>query len=369
MNRQNQSATIKEVAKLAGVAPSSVSRALNDHPDVSIEMKARVRRAAERLGYQPDFLAQSLRRGATRMVGFIVRDISVPLFADIVKGAERELENHGYSVLLMNSLRLPALEAKHIRLLSQRRVDGLILSMASEANSDTIAALHRVQAPTVLLDRELAGMAVDTVLFDHAFGVHHAVSTLLELGHRRIGLIVGAPDIRPSRERLRGYISAHEEAGISVSWENVVQIGTYTRNFAVDASLSLLNRPLRPTAIVAADSQLGVGLLSALSTRGLRHGRDVAIVICDDLEFLQFLDPPVSVVYRNAQAMGTAAARLLLQRIADPSAHPMIEMLPTRFVPRGTTGPPAVGSDGEATDHGLRLPQKELSGSAGPRSL
>src|SRR5579863_7394592 len=117
MTPREHQTTIKAVASRAGVAPSSVSRALNDHPDVSEEMRARVLEAVKELGYQPDFLAQSLRLGATRTIGFIVRDISNPLFAGIVKGAEQELESHGYSVLLTNSLQNSALEAKHINVL------------------------------------------------------------------------------------------------------------------------------------------------------------------------------------------------------------------------------------------------------------
>ena len=187
------------------MAPSSVSRVLNEHPDVSQEMRAKVLQAAEQLGYQPNFLAQSLRTGATRTVGFVVRDISIPLFAGIVKGAEQALEKNGYSVLLTNSLQNSALEAKHINVLRQRRVDGLILSLQSEANPDTFMALQNLQVPTVLLDRELVGFPTDAVLFDHASGVHDAVAALVERGHTHIGLLVGPPDTRASRDRILGF--------------------------------------------------------------------------------------------------------------------------------------------------------------------
>lgn len=337
-NNQNQNATIKEVAQLAGVAPSSVSRALSDHPDVSPEMKARVLRAAGQLGYQPDFLAQSLRSGATRTVGFIVRDISIPLFADIIKGAERYLENHGYSTLLMNSFQDPALEAKHIRVLSNRRVDGLILSMASESNTETIKALREIQVPIVLLDRDLKGVTADSVLFDHAAGAYAAATALLELGHRRIGLIVGSPEIRPSRERLRGFATACEEAGNSYWRENVMEMGAFTPDFGLKATLALLDKPSPPTGIVAGELQLGIGMLAALNERGLRHGKDISIVVCDDLALLKLMDPPVSVVYRNAEEMGKVAAQLLMRRLKDPSLPTAVcEVLPTHFIPRGST--------------------------------
>ena len=233
---------IKEVARLADVAPSSVSRVLNDHPDVSAEMRARVLKAAEQLGYQPNFLAQSLRTGATRTVGFVVRDISIPLFAGIVKGAEQTLESYGYSVLLTNSLQNSALEAKHINVLRQRRVDGLILSLQSEANADTFKALQNLQVPIVLLDRELVGIPADAVLFDHASGVHEAVTALVQLGHTHIGLLVGSSETRASRDRIRGFTRACEEAGIPAGWDNIVQLGSTTTRGG-KPSYGLITRP------------------------------------------------------------------------------------------------------------------------------
>ncbi len=334
---------IKEVAQLANVAPSSVSRVLNDHPDVSEEMKARVLKAAEQLGYQPNFLAQSLRTGATRTVGFVVRDISIPLFAGIVKGAEQELESYGYSVLLTNSLQNSALEAKHINVLRQRRVDGLILSLQSEANPDTFRALQNVQVPIVLLDRELVGFPVDAVLFDHASGVHDAVTELVELGHRHIGLLVGSPETRASRERIRGFTLACEEAGIPAGWDNIVQLGATTPEATSRAAASLLDPPLVLTALVAGDAQLGIAVLAAMNERKLRPGRDISVVICDDLEFFRLIDPPISVVFRDAVDMGAVAARILMRRLSDGSAKPTLEVLPTSFIRRGSTAPPRTG--------------------------
>jgi len=334
-----QTIKIKQVAELAGVAPSSVSRALNDHPDVSAEMRARVLAAAERLGYQPNFLAQSLRRGVSRTVGFIVRDISIPLFAGIVKGAEQALESHGYSILLTNSLREPALEAKYITVLEQRSVDGLILSLQSESSPDTLAALRRLRVPAVLLDRELPGFDLDAVVFDHAAGVRDAVASLLRLGHRHVGLVVDSARIRASRERRRGFLRAHEEAGLAPAAGAIVEVGVFSPRAALEAALSLLDAKPPPTAIVAGDSQLGVGLLTALHERRLRQGIDVDVVVCDDVDLLALMDPPISVVQRDAEEMGTVAAQLLVKRLADATAPPMVTVLPTRFIPRGSTGP------------------------------
>ncbi|MCU1491353.1 MAG: transcriptional regulator, LacI family [Acidimicrobiaceae bacterium] len=340
MAPSDQQPTIKEVARLAGVAPSSVSRALNDHPDVSPEMRARVMEAVEELRYEPDFLAQSLRLGSTRTIGFIVSDISNPLFAGIVKGAEQELESHGYSILLMNSLGDPMLEAKHIGVLRQRRVDGFILSLQSETNSETLRALRNQSTPVVLLDREIRGVATDAVLFDHSTGVAEATSALLKLGHRKINFIVGSAETRGSRDRLKGFQRAYAAFGISSLDDVVIEVGSYSRDFGFEATKMVLERDDPPTAIIAANSQIGVGTLAALNEHGLRHGEDVSLVICDDVELLRLMDPPVSVVARDAEKMGTVAAELLLARMQEPESPLRSVVLPTLYIHRGSTVAP-----------------------------
>jgi LacI family transcriptional regulator len=305
MSAGDHQATIKEVARLAGVAASSVSRVLNEHADVSPQMRARVIHAAEQLGYQPDFLAQSLRLGLTRTVGFVVRDIANPLFAGIVKGAEQELENHGYSILLMNSLGDPMLDAKHVGVLRQRRVDGLILSLQSEVNANTRLALR--------------------------------------LGHRRVSLIVGNAETRGSRERAKGLRAGFASLGLPVPEEGIVEVASYARDLGYAATLRLLDRPVPPTALIAGNSQLGIGVLAGLSERRVRPGQDMSLVICDDLELLRLMSPPVSVVARDAEKMGVAAARLLLDRLQHVDSQPgqpCQVTLPTHYVGRGSCQPP-----------------------------
>jgi len=146
------SLSLREVADRAGVAMSSVSRVLSDHPDVSASMRQRVMSAVEDLGYEPDLLAQSLRRRETRSVGFVVGDISNQLFGEIVMGAETALREAGYSMLLTNSLGDPRLEAAHIALLTQRRVDGLVISAIDEAHPALLGKLRELEIPVVVLD-------------------------------------------------------------------------------------------------------------------------------------------------------------------------------------------------------------------------
>jgi LacI family transcriptional regulator len=208
-------ASMREVAELADVAISSVSRVLSDHPDVSTEMRARVLEAVDQLEYEPDFLAQSLRRGATLSVGYIVGNISNPLIATITSGAESVLRSAGYSMLLMNSENNAELDEAHIRFFQARRVDGMILSLASELRPETIDVLAQVDVPIVMIDRDLpAELGASIVRNDHRAGMRSAVEHLLDFGHRRIALITGALDLWPVRERLAGMAEAVGARGI-----------------------------------------------------------------------------------------------------------------------------------------------------------
>ena len=165
---------MQQVAERAGVAMSSVSRVVSGHPDVSKVMRNRVLDAVAALGYEPDLLAQSLRRGATMTVGFVVGNIANPLFASIALGAELRLRNAGYTMLLANSIDDPSLDRTHIRLFAQRRVDGLMLSITDETDVEMHRVLQRAHRPTVLVDRDIPELHASAVLTDNAGGIELA---------------------------------------------------------------------------------------------------------------------------------------------------------------------------------------------------
>lgn len=336
--------TARAVAERAGVAISSVSRVLNDRQDVSDTLREQVMAAVEELGYEPDLLAQSLRSGSTRTTGFILRDISNPLFADIVKAAEIELRDAGYSMLLTNT-GLPvalhqsaSLDAHYIRLFLRRRVDGLILSLQSESDPQVIAALRDSPCPLVLLDRHIHGIQASAVLCDHFSGVTQAVKHMVEVGHRRIAFISGPLDIRASIERERGYKSALERAGLDID-PSLIRHGSYEARFGHQQTLELLDHPQPPTAILCGGIQIVEGCLEALRERKLRVGRDISLVSCDEIGWLKLLDPPVNVVSRDPERMGRAAAELLVRQIrGDRTAR--FEPVATTYMSRGSVEPP-----------------------------
>ncbi len=327
---------VKEVAARAGVAPSSVSRVLSGHPDVSPVMRHRVLDAAAALGYEPNMLAQGLRRGSTMTVGFIVGDISNPLLARITLGAETELRAAGYSMLLMNSGSDPALDAAHVRLLRRRRVDGLLLSLADEGSTETVEAVRRSAAPYVLIDRDRGPFPDSSaVLSDHRTGIMDAVSHLVSLGHRRIALINGNPGVRPARERaaaLRTACRAHP--GVS----GAIRSGSFTAEHGESAAHALLASPGRPSAIIAGSNQILIGVLRALRRSGVAVPAGVSLVTCDDVPLCEFLDPPLATISRDAQDMGRQAARLLLDCLDGRS--PRTTVLPAAFRPTPSCAPP-----------------------------
>ena len=328
---------MREVADLAGVAMSSVSRVLAGHPDVSPAMRDRVMTAVERLGYQPDMLAQGLRSRSTRTVGFVIGDISNPLLASIVKGAETTLSAAGYSMLLTNSENDPQWDTRHVVLLEQRRVDGLLLSPASEDNEPLIEALRAVDGPIVVVDRDLpATVPASAVLSDHRSGMRDAVGHLLDLGHRRIGLVLGQP-LRFSRERRRGLEDAYDDRRLAQTW--TVAEGQLSPEHGRAATKDLLEERDPPTALVIGGNQLLVGALREIRARDLTIGRDISLISCDDIPVMTLSEPPIAVVRRDMQQLGHCAAELVLARLAGETETRRV-LLPTEFIARASCASP-----------------------------
>lgn len=338
-------AGMKQVADHAGVAMSSVSRVLSGHRDVSDAMRERVMAAVEELGYEPNMLAGMLRRGATETIGFVVGDISNPLLAQITLGAETALRKAGYAMLLTNSVNDPGLDAGHIRLLQQRRVDGLLLSVSDETNEQIIAALERAPMPTVLIDRTMAGYpTASAVLSDHAAGITAAAEHLIKLGHRRIALVGGSPHVRPTRERVAA-IEEVAEAHPGVVCQ--VRSGGFTQDHGAAATNELLDGRRPPTAIIAGGNQILVGILQALRRRRLRIPHDLSLVTCDDVPLAGFLTPALATIQRDPYAMGEAAAGLLLKRLRGE--EPETVVLPTTFARAASCGKPTTTTDSEGS--------------------
>ena len=331
----NRKITIKDVARAAGVSISSVSRTLSNHPNVSAALRVRVERAVELLGYQPDFLAHSLRRGNTHSVGFLVGAISNPIMADLSASAGNVLAAESYAMLLVCSQNDPDADVAYLRFLAHRQVGGLIISSAANGPDQTAPLLAELALPTVMLDRHRPDLPhVSAVQSDHASGMKAAVKHLLAQGHRRIAMIGGLPFLYPAHNRLKGYRAALEDAGLNCDASLLRSVG-FQADRAYTETLDLLTLPAPPTALIAAGNTTLIGVLEALRQRGARAGADLALIGCDDTALSRLHTPAITVIERDLALLGETAARLLLdamQGSAGQTVH-----LPTKLVIRASS--------------------------------
>ncbi|MGV8912765.1 MAG: LacI family DNA-binding transcriptional regulator [Rhodoglobus sp.] len=338
MTRQSGSETklsgMKDVADRAGVAMSSVSRVLSDHPDVSDRMREKVLAAVEELGYEPDVLAQSLRTGATRTIGVVVADISNQLFAEISHGAETVLRAQGYSTFVANSLNDPEIAVKQLRMLIKRRVDGLLVSVGEEDGGPIVDAIANSGVPTVLIDRHLGTAGASRVLSDHRAGMSAVVEKLIALGHTRIALINGLANVLPAMERAAAaQATAAAHPGVTIE----VLSGPFSAQHGEEATRALMARAQRPTAIVAGSNQIVVGVYTALREAGLSAPADLSLVTCDPVPLAEFMTPALDTIWRDRQELGAMAATLMLESLQG--ADPREVVLATEYRSGGCIGP------------------------------
>jgi len=327
---------MRDVAERAGVAISSVSRVLSGNPDVSTVMRNRVEDAVAALGYERDLIAQSMRSGRTMSIGFVAIDVANPVIAANSAGAVSELRRSGYSLLMSNSRGDPALDAEHIRHFELRRVDGLLLSLADERDPRTLDALRRFDGPIVLIDRTIAAdIPAGAIVHDYAEGMAPAAEHLLSLGHRRLAMINGAPNVRPSRERANAVRRAIKGCpGATLS----ARAGAYSATHGYDATIAIFREAPAPTAVIVGGNQILQGVMRALRDLDLRIPDDVSLISFDSVPLAEFLEPPLAHVTRDPFEVGRQAAVQLLEQIGG--AAPRTVTLPTEFVPAGSCGPP-----------------------------
>ena len=327
---------MQQVAERAGVAVSSVSRVLSGHPNVSEVMRNRVTDAVSALGYEMDLLAQSLRRGSTMTVGFVISNIANPMLSEVALGAETSLRNAGYAMLLTNSMEDPELDCEHIRLLTQRRVDGLLLSVSDETYQGTIDAIYKTALPVVLVDREMrVSGRVSAVQADHAIGVAEAARQLAMLGHKRIALVNGPQTLRPPRERANTLRRISRQFSVSSS----VRSGKFTAAHGEESTAGLLAQSEPPTAIIAGSNQILVGVMRELRRLGYRIPQDISVVTCDDVPLAELMVPSLAAIERDNYEIGVIAASLLSELLNG--ATPRVVTVPTSFHLRPSIGPPA----------------------------
>lgn len=333
--------TIRDVAKRAGVAPITASRALSDSGYVSAETRARVLHAAAELNYIPNMLANSLRSNRTQTLALVLSDISNPFWTTVARGVEDEASRCGFTVIYCNTDAGEAKQAQYISMLLRRRIDGVLLVPASSA-AESVRALQAQHVKVVVLDHVLQDVKVDVVRGASCEGARSLVDHLIGLGHRHIALLTAAAELFTARERALGYCEALQAAHIPVD-ERLMFYGSYTVESGAALAESILELQPLPTAIFAANNFLAAGALRTLYRHGLRVPDDLSLASFDDLPFEYLLNPVLTVVKQPAYELGSTAARLLLQRILHPDDSALQAIvLPTQMVIRTSTAPPAL---------------------------
>ena len=334
-------ATIRDVAAAAGVSVGTASRAFNRAGRVSEKAIVAVQEAAKRLGYTPDAIAQSMRTQSTGVVGLLVSDFSNPLYARIIKAVEARLQKDGYALLLANTQNESKREREMIDFFRRRRVDGLILAACENEKPELLDQLSEQGLSVVSLDRDF-NERCSGVHVDHFNGALQATRYLLDLGHRRIALMTPGQAIRAGRERIAGFRDAFAERGLQPV-ERLIRCERSAMEFAFSESLALLSSTEAPTAFVCLGTRILSGVLQGMRHSGLTAGQDVSVISVGDTDLSQLFTPAITSLTWDFEAVGIAAAELLLKRLNTSGARPDIEperiLITTQMVLRESCAP------------------------------
>ena len=329
----NGKATLKDVARAAGVSITTVSRVLNNPGLVTPDKQSAVLRSLESLDYIPNQLARSLVSKRSKAIGLVVPTISNPVFAPTIAAIERELELAGYALLIHCCERDPVREFKQIRTLIERGVDGLIVT-GSVHQPDLADFLARNKVPYLNQDISLRLPLGPSIALDNGGAMARAVDYLVELGHRDIAVMSGPThNTPPIDDRFKGAIARLERQRLPVVPDWLIVTEDYESRSIRDGARRLLHQPTRPTAVVCTGDILALGLVAECRTGGLTVPPDLSIVGCGDTNMGQYVDPPLTTVYMPFAEMGAAAARSLLSLLSGEAVD-ALRVLPFELIVR-----------------------------------
>lgn len=330
--------TIKDIARILGISPSTVSRALKDHPDISVETKKAVNELAAQLKYQPNAIALSLKQSRSNTIGVIIPEIVHHFFSSVISGIEDVAYNAGFTVMICQSNEKYDREVANANMLLSHRVDGVLVSVAKEAtNYDHLKTLRERGLPLVFFDRIVSGIAADQVIIDDEEAAYKATRHLIEGGRKRIAHFSGPEHLLIGHNRKAGYLRALNEAGLQVDESLIIQADNYEKaNIAVRR---LVDRDNIPDGIFATNDLTAVGAMQALQKLGIQIPQQVAIIGFSDGRLSGIASPQLSSVDQHGYEMGTIATEILLKRILNPEENykPITRVLEGKLVIRDSS--------------------------------
>jgi LacI family transcriptional regulator len=332
-------ATIKDLARELKLSPSTVSRALRDHPDISPRTKKLVISLADKLDYHPDSIAQSLQTKKTKTIGVIVPEIKQPFFASVINGIEELAYAAGYTIIVCQSNETADREVLVTRSLGSHRVAGLLVSLSrSTENLDHFKVLQRRGVPIVFFDRVSNDIEASKVVVDDYKGAYDAVRHLIECGYRRIAHLAGPENLSISKFRLKGYRDALEENNLLFD-ESMVVYGGLDDTDGIVGFQKLLNLETLPDAIFAVNDPVATGAFVTIKEHGMKIPDDIALAGFSNTYMTSLLDPPLTTVEQPSYEIGKTAAQLLMEQINsdDDNFVPKFVVLNTHLIVRGST--------------------------------
>jgi LacI family transcriptional regulator len=337
-------ATLRDVARLAGVHPGTASRALNAETRslVKDDTLQRVLSAAESLSYQPNPIARGLRTSRSFTVGVVIPDITNPLFPPIVRGIEDTLNPAGYTALLANTDNDPERERHALGTLRARQVDGLITATARR-DDEALEEIIELGLPIALVNRRFVDHRLPVAAVDDRAGTRLAVQHLAALGHQRIAFLGGPQALSTGNERHDGFLDSMREAGLEPDERLILCGEAFTEPEGARLARELLGRGEPFTAIVAGNDLMVLGCFDVFAKEGVHCPRDVSVVGFNDMTFAARFSPPLTTVRIPHYRMGIAVAELLFEQMAEPRGQAREVLLPVEMVVRGSTAPPAAG--------------------------
>jgi len=335
--RSNQ-ITIKDIARILGISPSTVSRALKDHPDINTDTKKAVNELASKLKYQPNAVALSLKNSRSNTIGIIIPEIVHYFFSSVISGIEDVASQKGYTVIICQSNESFAREVANANALLSHRVDGILISISKETNSfDHFVNLQEGGIPLVFFDRIAPGINADQIITDDIDASYNATRHLIENGRKWIAHFAGPQGLVIGRDRLQGYLNALTEAGLPIDNRLIIEADTFEK--ARNTVGEMLDAGIVPDGIFAVNDMTAIGAMQTIMKRGYKVPDDVSIVGFSDGYLSGVTDPHLSSVDQHGYEMGTTAAEMLFHRILSGEAEylPEVKVLKADLIIRGSS--------------------------------
>ena len=330
--------TIKDVAKRAGVSPSTVSRVISNHPRISEETARRVRKVMDEIGYHPNMMAKSLVSRTTRTIAVILPRPADELFqnlffSEVIRGIVTQSTRSGYDLLMATGSSEREELDTVTRLVKGRRVDGILL-LSSRADDPVISMLKEADFPFAIIGRNEDYPDILTIDNDNVQASYDATRHLISQGHERIGFVSGPPNLILSRDRLNGYKKAMREASLPVRQDWIVE-GEFLQESGYRAMSLLMGLPERPTALVVIDDVVTFGILRGLVELGYSVPKDIALVSFNNIVFSELASPPISSIDIGIYQLGYTASQELIRSIQqERPSHAVRHIIPHRLVVR-----------------------------------